>query len=97
MDYLDDIASDLSVFHRVDDMWALPAPRFFSLVYRLPFYAGVLQARYIAEKQEQDEKGAATPLAAPAPTRSGSSVREVEATPQALMSDPALSLVVDYG
>ena len=35
----------MSAFHRVDDIEAMPAARFFELAYRLPAYQGVLQLR----------------------------------------------------
>ena len=51
LDYLEDVASDLSAFHRVDDWRALDGPRFFSLCHRLAAYAGVMQARVVAEQE----------------------------------------------
>jgi hypothetical protein len=50
LDYLDQIESDLSVFHRVDDAMALPAPRFFKLAALLPAYSGALAARLERER-----------------------------------------------
>lgn len=50
--YLEDIRSDLSVLHRVDDMEKLPGPRFFSLVYRLGAYQSLIAAR--ARQQKKD-------------------------------------------
>lgn len=47
--YLDDIASDLSVFHRITDAGEMEAPVFFMLARRLPAYQGVLAARLAAE------------------------------------------------
>jgi hypothetical protein len=49
LDYLDDIASDLSVFHRIADAGEMEAPVFFMLARRLPAYQGVLAARLAAE------------------------------------------------
>lgn len=54
LDYEDDIASDLAVFHRVDDPMTLDGPRYFMLAVRLAAYAGVLAAR--AEKIRHDER-----------------------------------------
>jgi hypothetical protein len=45
MEYLDDIASDMSVFHRCDDIRALPARTLFSAIPRLPAYQGVMRNR----------------------------------------------------
>lgn len=47
--YLDDIASDLSVFHRIEDAGEMEAAVFFTLACRLPAYSGVLAARLAAE------------------------------------------------
>lgn len=45
LDHLDDLDSDFSVFHRVDDFRSLRAPRMFALAQRLPAYGGVMAAR----------------------------------------------------
>lgn len=49
--HLEDIRSDLSVLHRVDDMESMPAPRFFALAYRLDAYQSVIALK--ARKQQQ--------------------------------------------
>jgi hypothetical protein len=48
---LDDVESDMSVFHRIDDISKLPANKFFRLAERLPYYTGAVQAtmRIMAE------------------------------------------------
>ena len=51
LEYLDDIESDMSVFHRVDDIHGMESERFFRFATRLPAYEGVLAAR-IAQEQE---------------------------------------------
>lgn len=56
LEYEDDIASDLSAFHRVDDPMTLDGPRYFSLAARLPAYAGILQARVVAEEREREKR-----------------------------------------
>lgn len=61
VDHLDDLDSDFSAIHHVD-MWTLPAPRFFKLAYRIAAYAGVMQARVMAEEKERQE--APVPLTA---------------------------------
>lgn len=63
-EYEDDVESDLSAFHRIDDPMSIDGPRYFRLAVRLPAYMGVMQAR-AAEEQEKDNGGAA-----PAPTSS---------------------------
>lgn len=53
---LDDVESDLSRFHRIDDMYAMASPRFFRFANRLAFYEGAVRAammRYAATLQEQ--------------------------------------------
>lgn len=42
------MASDLSVFHRVDDLDGIPCSRFFGLAELLPFYDGAVRARVTA-------------------------------------------------
>lgn len=54
LDYLDDIASDLSVFHRIDDPDELDGPRYFRLAWRLAAYEGVMRARAMEARQEQE-------------------------------------------
>lgn len=66
-EYMDDIESDLSAFHRVDDYMTLPAPRFFSLVPRLSAYAGVLQARAMEEQERAGDRQPAPSASATAP------------------------------
>lgn len=52
--HLDDIESDLSAIHRIDDMWSMNGPKFFRFAYRLPAYKGAMRA--IAEKQAMDDE-----------------------------------------
>jgi hypothetical protein len=53
LDHVDDIASDLSAFHRIDDPSQLDGPTYFRLAWRLAAYQGVMQARAIAAREEQ--------------------------------------------
>ncbi|HEY9474673.1 MAG TPA: hypothetical protein VIS06_12585 [Mycobacteriales bacterium] len=39
----------MSVLHRVDDMWSMPADRFVRMVERLPYYPGVIRERAMAQ------------------------------------------------
>lgn len=50
--HIRDIESDMSAFHRIDNIWAMNGPRFFALAYRLPAYKGVM--RTLAEKQASE-------------------------------------------
>ena len=51
-----DVASDLSVFHRIDDVAEIDGPRYFSLAQRLTAYSGV-RAAVIAERRYREEHG----------------------------------------
>lgn len=51
--HLGDVESDLSAFHRIDDIWSMNGPRFFRLAERLPAYQGAIRAR--AEHQAMQE------------------------------------------
>lgn len=91
LDHLDDIASDFSVFHRVDDLLALAGPVFFKLVWRLPNYAGVLQQRVLAEQQE----GAGPSTASPSMrAQAGETNPGTQAT---LMAAPEFAGVFSFG
>ena len=58
LDHLEDIDSDMSVFHRVDDPRdSLPAPLYFARAVRLGAYQGVIQARVL----ERERGNAPTP------------------------------------
>lgn len=52
-DYRDDLESDFSVFHRVDDMYALDPGTFFSRAQRLQAYSGALAATAQREQAPQ--------------------------------------------
>lgn len=52
----------MSVFHRVDDIWSMPAARFFKLAWRLPAYRGAVRERILREQRDEDD-------AAPAPAQ----------------------------
>ncbi len=54
VEHLDDIESDMSAFHRIDDIWTMEAGKFFRYAYRLPAYQGAMRAR--AERQAMDEE-----------------------------------------
>lgn len=54
IDHIDDIESDLSAIHRIDDMWSMEAGRFFRYATRLPAYRGVM--RMVAEREVRDRE-----------------------------------------
>lgn len=86
LDYVDDLESDFSAIHRVDDIYAMDAPRFFRLAVRLTAYEGVMAARRMAEDQKQNGGAVNT-----------GQTREVQATRTALQHDPALAGLVSVG
>lgn len=51
-----DIASDLSAFHRIDDVEQIDGPRYFSLAQRLTAYSGV-RAAVIMERDRREREG----------------------------------------
>lgn len=54
IDYLEDLESDFSVFHRVDDIYSMDSVTFCRRAFRLAAYDGVIAARiYQLQKQEQ--------------------------------------------
>lgn len=60
LDHLDDLESDFSVFHRVDDIYAMDSRRFFRLAERIFAYQGVC-----ALKAQADEAAQPQPAIAP--------------------------------
>lgn len=67
----EDVLSDLSVFHRVDDPGRLTIRRFRSLALRLPAYAGALRAALGAQTAEV-ASAAGTPARPVSPPVGGS-------------------------
>jgi hypothetical protein len=93
LDHLDDIASDLSVFHRIDDAAQLSGPAFFALAWRLAAYTGVMQARANAEQQRDEQTST--------PQRSEYTAAQQRdrnpGTRTALMAEPAFQGVFSFG
>lgn len=56
--HLEDVASDLSVFHRVDDWQALPSAVYFERAARLSAYDGVIRRQLEAEAYEAEKEKA---------------------------------------
>ena len=83
--------SDLSAFHRVDDMYAMESARFLRLADRLPAYGGVLSAVVKGEPSAISEitKGEAGEVpGAPVP-----GTRDVLARAPALAAAPGIPAV----
>lgn len=90
LDCLDDIASDMSVFHRVDDITALDGPTLFRLAWRLPAYEGAMRLRVMeAHDADPDSARASTGVADGSNWNPG--------TQATLMADPALAGVFSFG
>lgn len=99
--YREDVESDLSVFHRVDSLDEIDAPRFFAFAERLPAYRGAVLARYRIQQAEADT---ATPAAAPAatspaqpPVAAGQDVEVVGNTRGELALHPVLGNLISIG
>lgn len=56
LDHLEDVESDLSVFHRVDNFRSLPSVRFYALASRLVHYDGAVRhvLTSVVERQRAD-------------------------------------------
>lgn len=58
VDYLIDLRADFRVFYRIREVESMPAPEFFALAARTPFYPGVMAARVRAlENMPAPERG----------------------------------------
>lgn len=95
--HLADIESDMSVFHRVDDIRAMPAARFFQLAYRLDAYRGVMRERAIAWQHEHGDEQPPRPVpgtGSPAPARQSGGTPVVT---RADAADPVLGKFISFG
>lgn len=99
MDHVDDIESDLSVFHRVDDMYAMPAPQLLRFALRLPAYAGVLRARIEAEAAAEHAGGrdSSTPSRGAGGNGRMQYDEPAPVTPLTVAQDPVLSSLISFG
>lgn len=62
MSHVDDIESDFSVFHRVDDFWCRPSDWIMRMTSRLVAYNGALAVAMTNEKQHAVEPPYIPPL-----------------------------------
>lgn len=81
LDYLADLESDFSVFHRVDDMYGMEARDFLRKAVRITAYQGVMAVRVM---EERDMSG-------------GQRSDEVESSRTALSSSDAFRSVISWG
>jgi hypothetical protein len=77
LDHFEDVISDLSVFHRIDDWERIPSSRFFAFAERLPAYEGAVRAALMAKQ---------VPTAASSPDREVSEHPSVDVATVAAMS-----------
>lgn len=64
LDYLPDLESDFSVFHRIDDIYSMHGPTFLALAYRISVYGGMIGFRRSAQ-DTSPEPPAVTVVPAP--------------------------------
>lgn len=83
------------MFHRIADMYTLPAPRFFKLAVRLSAYAGVMQARVAALADDPQPN---RPTAAPG-THGGRADTYIpkDVTATSIAMDPMLGSLFSIG
>lgn len=87
LDYLDDLESDFSAIHGIDDMYSLPGPKFFKFAYRMGAYKGVMQVLAEQEAEMQAKQAGVT--------TGDTTYREVPA--EAVATDVELGEFIDYG
>lgn len=63
----DDVVSDMSVFHRVDDVTSIPTARLFVLADRLGAYQGAVHAAIMLEAQQAANGPKPVPASASTP------------------------------
>lgn len=80
---MDDVRSDMSRFHRVDEIEDMEATRFFAFAHRLGHYGGAITSR-IAEQATAENAGVAQDPA----VVERSLARQVDGTRAALEADP---------
>lgn len=64
--HLDDLESDFSRFHRVDDVWRMDGPRFMRMAWRIEAYGGVMALRRREQFPELAAMTTATAVSVPA-------------------------------
>lgn len=67
--HIDDVRSDFSVYHRVDEIEHLPADRFLAYLHRLPVYGGAVAFLVHQEQQEPQRPAQPQETASPSQTR----------------------------
>lgn len=83
--YLDDLESDFSRFHRIDDIYQMDGPRFMRLAWRVSAYQGVMALRLNAQ-QPRDEEVTAPSAATALPPSMAGDVQWMDSTAFAMMT-----------
>lgn len=99
VDYIDDIASDFSVFHGIRDITTLDGPAFFRLAFRLTAYQGVMAARRATamHAEQAQDPGRAMAGAQGGPMYGGEQQRRVTpSTKAALQASPAFKGIFSF-
>ena len=52
----------MSVLHRIDDVEAMPGPRFFAYCYRLTAYQGVIANLWRRQQAKREQRRTAAPM-----------------------------------
>jgi hypothetical protein len=98
LDWLDEIESDMSAVHRVDDIWSMPAAKFFRFAWLLPAYRGAVRERRLREQHETGEDAPAPqqqyePPGYTGPSRNG----PAPGTRTLIENDPMFSQIIGFG
>jgi hypothetical protein len=96
--YLPDIESDMSAFHRIDDVRDMPAQKFIDLVLRLPSYRGVMRELILALREELDDGNLPSKKhhpSSPARGRDGQEVTHVPGDLGSIATAPAFEGLVE--
>lgn len=95
-DYLPDLESDFSVFHRVDDLHTMDGPRFLRFAWRIAAYDGMVARRIAAERdtpQPAPQQQRAAPVArqTTAPVSTTSRIKQPEGAQEVSWAQMALA------
>lgn len=60
--HLEDIRSDMSVLHRIDEVEEMPGPRYFAYCHRLRSYQGAVAAAARAQQERREQRRSAPPM-----------------------------------
>ncbi|MEV6648058.1 hypothetical protein [Amycolatopsis sp. NPDC051371] len=91
-DHLDDVLSDMSVFHRVDELDQLPAAVFLPRMVRLALYDGAVRHAMRRAVEQPSE-----PAPVPAPTQPGQAAEPAPIRAHTANELKALNQTREYG